>query len=231
MELNTTSQLSATSTAPATTTSSGSSSQSADLSQTLGQKDFLKLMVAQIQNQDPFAPMENGDFIGQMAQFSSVDGINKISASMESLTTAFSHGQSLQAAGLVGRDVVAPSEVAILAAGKPVSGEVELTESVASVVVDISDSQGRLVDSIDLGSHTSGTVPFRWDGRDADGNQMDSGIYRVMANATVNGEVKSFETRVATRVESVALGGGNQTPQLYLADGTNIGLDKVKQIH
>ncbi len=220
-------------TATATQTATASSSSTADLSQTLGQKDFLKLMVAQIQNQDPFAPMENGDFIGQMAQFSSVDGINKISTSMESMTAAFSHGQSLQAATLVGRQVVAPSSAAILTDGKPAVGEINLTESVASLMVDIKNDAGDLVRSIDMGPQVQGTVPFNWDGKDNNGNQLFAGNYQVSASAVIGGEQKNFSTMMSVKVDSVSLSGSGlmKTPQLFLADGTNIGLDKIKQIH
>jgi flagellar basal-body rod modification protein FlgD len=202
----------------------------ADINQTLGQEDFLKLMVAQVQNQDPFAPMENGDFIGQMAQFSSVDGINAMNASLENMSKAFSHGQSLQAATLVGRQVVAPSTTANLTAGKPLQGEVDLTDSVSSLVVNIRDSSGVLVESLDLGPQAAGRVSFSWDGRDSEGNQQVDGDYYINAGAQVGGEEQSYSTLTAVKVESVALSGLG-TPQLYLANGTNIGLDEVEQIH
>ena len=205
--------------------------ESADISQSLGQEDFLKLMVAQVQNQDPFAPMENGDFIGQMAQFSSVDGINSMNDSLETMSAAFTHGQSLQATSLVGRQVVAPTATATLTAGNPVVGEVDLTDGVSSLVVDVKDSSGGIVQSLDLGPQAAGRVPFSWDGLGNDGNQQLDGEYHISANAMVNGEPAYFSTLMPVKVESVSLGGALQTPKLTLADGTNIGLDKVEQIH
>ena len=225
MELNTTAQATAsqiTNTLP---------TESADLSQALGQEDFLRLMVAQVQNQDPFAPMENGDFIGQMAQFSSVDGINKISESMETMTSAFSQGQSLQAASLVGRQVVAPTDTATLTAGNPVTGEVNLTSGVSSLAIDIKDVAGVVVKSIDLGAQAAGRIAYSWNGMGDDGSQQLNGEYTVAASGSVAGEETSFSTLMPVQVSSVSLGGAMQTPQLYLANGTNIGLDKVEQIH
>lgn len=204
--------------------------ENADISQSLGQEEFLELMVAQVQNQDPFAPMENGDFIGQMAQFSSVDGINAMNASLENMSAAFAHGQSLQAATLVGRQVVAPSSTANLTAGNPVQGEIDLTDSVSSLVVNVRDQSGVLVQSIDLGPQAPGRVAFSWNGKDAEGNQQLDGKYFVNAGAQVDGEEKSYTALTAVKVESVALT-GTGTPQLYLANGTNIGLDEVEQIH
>ena len=201
----------------------------ADISQSLGQEEFLKLMVAQVQNQDPFAPMENGDFIGQMAQFSSVDGINEMNNSLEKMSASFSQGQSLQAASLVGRQVVAPSSMANLTGGNPVHGEIDLTDAVTSLVLDVRDQSGVLVQSLDLGAQVPGKVAFSWDGKDSEGNQQLDGKYFINANATVEGEEKGYTALTAVKVESVALNGmGN--PQLYLANGTNIGLDEVKQI-
>ena len=162
--------------------------ESADISQSLGQEDFLKLMVAQVQNQDPFAPMENGDFIGQMAQFSSVDGINSMNDSLETMSAAFTHGQSLQAASLVGRQVVAPTASATLTAGNPVVGEVDLKDGVSSLVVDVKDSAGAIVQSLELGPQAAGRVPFSWDGFSSDGNQQLSGNYHLSASAMVSGE-------------------------------------------
>ncbi len=203
----------------------------ANISQTLGQEDFLKLMVAQVQNQDPFAPMENGDFIGQMAQFSSVDGINSMNESLDKMSAAFSQGQSLQAASLVGRQVVAPSNVANLTAGNPVSGEVDLTESVTSLLVEVRDQSGVVVESIDLGPQAAGKIPFQWDGLNSAGVEQLDGSYYIHASAQVGGEVQNFVTSLPTRVNSVSLAGGTTVPKLYLANGTNIGLDSVEQIH
>jgi len=204
---------------------------STDGSQSLGQEDFLKLMVAQVQNQDPFAPMENGDFIGQMAQFSSVDGINEMNASLEKMSSAFSHGQTLQAATLVGRQVVAPTPTATLTSGHSIVGEVDLTDGVSSLMVDVKDSAGSIVKSIDLGPQAAGRIPFSWDGVGDDGNQQLIGEYHLSANAMLNNETVHFSTMMPIKVESVSVGAGVQTPQLTLADGTRIGLDKVEQIH
>jgi flagellar basal-body rod modification protein FlgD len=197
----------------------------------LGQTEFLKLMIAQVQNQDPFAPMENGDFIGQMAQFSSVDGIKKMNSSLESMADSFNHGQSLQAASLVGRQVVAPTSAAILTAGNPVFGEVDLTDNVSSLLVEVRDQNGGVVQSIDLGPQASGRINFSWDGADESGNQQLDGMYYVGASAPVGGVEKEFATLMGVTVQSVSLNGALKTPQLLLSDGTNIGLDKVEQIH
>ena len=228
MEINT---QTAAETSALTASSDSAATVAAAEAQTLGQTEFLKLMIAQVQNQDPFSPMENGDFIGQMAQFSSVDGIKKMNTSLESMAAAYNHGQSLQAATLVGRQVVAPTSAAILTDGKPVVGEVDLSDSTSSLVVEVRSATGDLVQSIDLGPRSSGRAPFAWDGKDSDGNQQVDGNYYVVASGPVEGIEKEFSALMGLAVKSVSLSGSLQTPQLYLQDGTNIGLDKVEQIH
>ena len=223
MELNST-----TSTAPL---SSGEQQVSAASSQTLGQEEFIKLLIAQVQNQDPFEPMENGEFIGQMAQFSSVDGIKKMSASIEEMSQSFQHGQSLQAAALVGRQVVAPTSAAILADGKPVMGQVDLPGSTSSLIIEVKDSKGSVVQRLDLGNQASGRVAFSWDGKDDQGVMQPDGNYYVVAKGHVNGSEENLATQMGIAVDSVTLGAASGGPLLRLADGTEIGLDEVKQIH
>jgi flagellar basal-body rod modification protein FlgD len=127
--------------------------------------------------------------------------------------------------------VVAPTATATLTAGNPVVGEVDLKDGVSSLVVDVKDSAGAIVQSLELGPQAAGRVPFSWDGFSSDGNQQLSGNYHLSASAMVSGEKAYFSTLMPVKVESVSLGGALQTPKLTLADGTNIGLDKVEQIH
>ena len=108
----------------------------------LGQEDFLELMTTQLQNQDPFKPMENGDFLAQMAQFSTVDGIQNLQKSFEQLSQSLVSNQALQAAGLVGRSVLAPTGLAALESGGAVKGVVSLPASSSEVTVHITDASG-----------------------------------------------------------------------------------------
>src|SRR5690606_26139858 len=91
----------------------------------LGQEDVMALMITQLQSQDPLKPMENGEFIGQMAQFSTVTGIAEMTKSVSALTEAYSSGQALQAASMVGRTVLTEGDSAALAPGQPLTGAVD----------------------------------------------------------------------------------------------------------
>ena len=77
----------------------------------LGQEDFLTLMISQFRNQDPFEPMDNGDFLGQLAQFGTVSGIENLNSAFAGLAGSIQSEQALQAANLVGRDVLAATDI------------------------------------------------------------------------------------------------------------------------
>jgi len=85
----------------------------------LGLNDFFKLMVTQLKNQDPMKPLENGEFLSQIAQFGTVSGIDKLNKTFEGLAANLTSGQAIQAGNLIGREVLVPGGVAALAPGQP----------------------------------------------------------------------------------------------------------------
>jgi len=182
----------------------GLTQQASAKSERLGQEDFLKLMTVQVQNQDPLKPMENTEFFSQIAQFSTVSGIEALQGSFSDLATQLTSSQSLQAASLIGRDVLVKSPVAALGdAG--LSGAIDVPQS-GSVRLEIRDSAGSLVRSIDLGSQASGQLAFTWNGADAAGEAMPPGLYQISATVQGGGVSKAADTYALDRVDSVALG-------------------------
>lgn len=173
----------------------------------LGQDAFMELMVAQLKNQDPLSPMENGDFLGQLAQFSAVTGIEDLNKSFDGLSSSISSDQGLQAANLIGRSVVLPIDSAVLSVGGMVQGEVALPASTSNMTVSIMDSNGELVHRIEMGTQQSGRVAFSWDGILEDGTYADPGVYEVRAEANIGGENQGIETQLRAEVDSVTLGG------------------------
>ena len=109
----------------------------------LGQGDFLKLMVTQLNNQDPMKPMESGDFLGQMAQFSTVTGIDGLNTSFSEFASSVSNDQALQAANLVGRRVNVPLQAGVLTTGGSIDGELTLPTSSPDVQSILLTKQGR----------------------------------------------------------------------------------------
>lgn len=182
--------------------------QTASTKNELGQEAFLELMVTQLKNQDPLNPMENGEFLSQIAQFGTVSGIDELNSSFDGLSSSISSDQGLQAANLVGRTVVVPADSAVLAAGGTVQGEISLPASTPNLSVTITDSNGSFVRRIDMNTQQAGQVPFSWDGLMEDGTYADPGVYQIKAEATVDGQAKALATQVRADVDSVTLGGG-----------------------
>jgi flagellar basal-body rod modification protein FlgD len=195
----------------------------------LGQDEFMELMVAQMENQDPMDPMENGDFLAQLAQISAASGIDELNSSFDGLSSSITSDQGLQAASLVGRTVVVPTDAAVLSAGGSVQGEISLPASTSSLSVSISDSNGVLVRRIDLNTQQAGQVPFSWDGLLEDGTYADPGVYQINAEAPINGESQALATQVQANVDSVVLG-GSQGLLLNLAGLGAYQFSEVQQI-
>lgn len=196
----------------------------------LGQSDFLTLMITQFQNQDPFEPMDNGEFLGQLAQFSTVSGIDSLNASFDGLSGALRDEQALQAADLVGRKVVALSDTAYFDGAASVAGSVVLEAAAGSVQIDIVDASGELVQRLDLGQQQTGPVSFTWDGLGADGEAAPPGEYGLQARVVRGQNVESVPTLIEASVESVTLGqfGGSMT--LNIEGGGSLALSQVYQI-
>src|SRR5690606_20786545 len=141
----------------------------------LGQKAFLKLMITQMENQDPLSPQENSDFIAQLAQFSSVESLDTLNNNFDSFTKSFIGNQALQASSLVGRSVTVPAESTRLEDQRAVNALIDVPASTANVNLDIFNKAGDLVEQIQLGAKQAGQVAFRWDGRtmEVDGKRLD----------------------------------------------------------
>ncbi len=207
--------------------------------QHLGQEDFMKLMTTQLNHQDPFKPMENGDFLAQMAQFSAVTGLKDIKDEFKDLSAALQSSQALQASSMVGRRVLVPGNETTLPAQGPLKGAVELPASTSNLSIKIIDAKGELVKTLDLGSKPAGTVHFSWDGKmtvaGQDGEpdseeRAAAGSYRIVAEALVDGKPQAVDTLVVDAVESVSLGQPGQPMTLNLSQAGSTRLTNVKQI-
>ncbi|MFN2329790.1 MAG: flagellar hook assembly protein FlgD [Chromatocurvus sp.] len=173
----------------------------------LGQQDFLRLMTTQLQNQDPFKPMENGDFLAQMAQFSTVSGIDKLQATFTDTADALTGSQALQAASLVDRQVLVPSSQGRFDGENPLAGAVSVPEGASGGLVAVMNAQGQTVAQLPLIQGPGGRATFQWDGADGDGKMAPPGDYRLEARYRVGRETEAAEPLVWGRVDSVSLKG------------------------
>ncbi|MCP1726416.1 flagellar basal-body rod modification protein FlgD [Natronospira proteinivora] len=172
----------------------------------LGQEQFLTLMIAQFQNQDPFEPMENGEFLGQLAQFSTVSGITELKDAFGDLSGAMQSSQALQASDLVGRNVLAESSEGLLPLeGGGVEGAVNLEDSANDVVVDVLDANGDRVRRMHLGQHSEGMARFHWDGMTDEGEAAEPGAYQFEAGVVRGESTEAGQILVNQHVESVTL--------------------------
>ena len=196
----------------------------------LGQEDFLKLMMAQFQNQDPFSPMENGEFLGQLAQFGTVNGIEQLNGAFAGLQHSIQNDQALQAANLVGHAVLAETDVGFLSDEGRVAGAIETRASVSDVEVEITDVNGQLIRRLNLGEQPPGLVRFEWDGSTQEGARAEPGVYRIATRVIQGGYIESAQTLIESNIESVSLGGLGQGLTLNVSGGGTLSLDDVRRI-
>ena len=196
----------------------------------LGQQDFLSLMIAQVRNQDPFEPMENGEFIAQMAQFATVDGINNMQSSLTNLSKSLNSSQALAAADLVGRSVLSPVDTAQLQAQGSISGVMTDPPGASSLILDIFDAAGALVTRRRISPLASGNSPFVWDGLNDAGQRAAPGNYRLSAQALVDGNSIAVATQLRQRIDSVSFGASLNDLSLNLETGARVALADVQEI-
>ncbi len=196
----------------------------------LGQAEFLELMTAQLKYQDPLKPMENGDFLGQMAQFGTVSGINDLNNSINSMSSSFQSNQALQASTLVGRRVLVPSQTGFLADGGSLQSAVELEQPASKVVFTVKNTAGQLVHRVELGIQQAGMVDFEWNGLDSNGNSLPAGEYEISAEVHRGTDVASGKMFTVVDVESVTLGAGGQDLTLSVSGLGDIDMSQVRKI-
>lgn len=206
------------------------SKQDARRSDQLGQTEFLKLMVTQLNNQDPMKPMESGEFYTQIAQFSTVAGIQDLQDSFQQVATAMYSNQALQASAMVGRSVLVPADSAELGAEGEVSGMIEVPVATNQLAVSIYDAAGQIVRRIDLGAQPQGNAPFSWDGRNEDGERVASGTYHMETDILIDGQSFALDTLIASKVDSVTMGRNGQGITLNVSGVGPVALANVKQV-
>ena len=172
----------------------------------LGQAEFLELMIAQLKNQDPFKAMDPSQFLGQLAQFGTVSGIQEMQTAFGTLSDSMRASQVLDGATMVGRDVLVASETVGLDAEGGVRGAIDVPPETSEVQIKIKDASGQLVRTMTL-PDGEGLVEFQWDGIAADGERAPAGDYAIEAVANIGGDAYSLETLMASRVASVTIDG------------------------
>jgi len=197
----------------------------------LGQDEFMQLMLTQLKYQDPFKPLENGEFIAQMAQFSTVAGIEGMNTSMETFIADQAAAQTMQAAELLGKTVITDGGQAVLADGGSVKGQFSLPEDSRNVTARYSNPSGEVVHTLEMGALGEGIHEVEWDGITRDGQAASAGSYVVNVQyLDSDGDTVTAETSLATEIESVNFGAANTRPTLSTSDGRELVISDIKKI-
>ena len=211
----------------ATSATQAASSSTAGPTQTLGENDFLKLLTAQMQAQDPLNPMDSANFAAQLAQFSSVEQLTNINTQLTNMAASQTSLQNTMASDLIGKKVVVTGNKATL------NGQADmpytLPSDASSVSISVYDATGTLVRTAVLGQKSAGNNSFTWDGKDQNGNTLPAGQYTFAVNAVNN----SGQTITATPLTSGTVTGisfNNNVTSLTLDNGTQVQLGDVHEI-
>ena len=193
----------------------------------LGQDDFMRLMVTQLENQDPTKPMDNFEFLSQIAQFGMVSGIQESQQSLTTMIESLLANRTLQASSLVGKNVVADSNLGSFVEGGKLGGVVELPSEASGVEVRIFEPSGQLVHTLQLGPTSAGRLSFDWDGLGADGEPIEEGVYVLEAQAVLDGVAQGVPVLAASTVTSVSVGVGGADATLNLQGGARVAISDV----
>ncbi|MHC8345492.1 MULTISPECIES: flagellar hook assembly protein FlgD [unclassified Pseudomonas] len=196
----------------------------------LGKDAFLQLLVTQLKNQNPLEPQDNGEFVAQLAQFSSLEGITTLNTTVSGIAGNYNSSQALQASSLVGRSVVAQTDTAVVDTSKSFNGTAVVPASVDPVMVKITDADGKVVRTLNLGSQKAGSASFIWDGKNDAGEVAKAGTYKFAATATYDSKATSLVTYLPATVNSVTISQTGGELMLNLAGLGSVALSKVQTI-
>ncbi len=206
-------------TAKSSATSASSASETQDR--------FLKLLVTQMKNQDPLNPLDNAQVTSQMAQLSTVSGIDKLNSTLQALSNSMSMSQSVSATGMIGHGVLVPGSAINLANGQALGG-VELTQPADNLKVTIQDAAGKIVHTMQLGAQSAGVLPFAWDGQTDMGTTAANGSYKFTVEAVLAGAKTDASTLAFGMVNAVTPGAQGATLDVGQLGG--FALSAIKQV-
>lgn len=191
------------------------------------QDRFMTLLIAQMKNQDPLSPLDNAQVTSQLAQLSTVTGIEKLNDTMNGISAGFQSSQNLQAASMIGHGVVVPGKMIELKNGKSILG-FELPEPADKVQVDIKNASGVVVKTVQMSSATSGFNTLSWDGKTDGGTDAPNGAYTFEIQASSAEKKLSVTPLTFGMVTSVSFGA--QGSKLSILNMGEVAMSDVRQI-
>jgi len=195
----------------------------------MGQKDFLTLFTTQLKNQDPLDPVKNEAFVAQLAQFSQLEATTGMAQTLTNYVDSMVGERMMASANLIGKKVSVPDAPAVLVAGQPVQGVVDLPTGAEGVKFQVFDSKGILVATQIMGSQVPGAMTWSWSGIDEAGNALPDGRYRFTATAVSQGKTTTPSVSTLATVIGVSQS-ADQSMLLQVQGGKTIKLADVKRI-
>jgi len=217
--------------AKSSTASSSATAATSSSGGILSQSDFLQLMTSQLKAQDPFQPQDNSQMVAQMAQFSTVTGLQQLNTTVSNMQTDIAQNRIATAATFVGKTVLVPGSTALADSSGGISGAIDLPSSASDLTVTISRSDGTVAKTIDLGANSAGLVGFSWDGKDANGNLIGDSSYQVSAAMTSGGATKSVSPDVYAPITAAQIPATATDAQTFTVDGVGtVNMSDIKAI-
>ena len=196
----------------------------------LGQDEFLSLMLAQLKHQDPMQPMENGEFVAQMAQFSTVSGIESINKSMSELSVALRGNQLMQTSALIGKSALIPGNQLQLTADTPTDIHFNLPEAANSVSISITNQAGELINQFNVDERPAGAHSVPWNGQKVDGSTAPPGDYFASVNYLDETGVASASMLMASKITSVSQNATTNELTVQTESGDSLQLSDISAI-
>jgi flagellar basal-body rod modification protein FlgD len=199
-------------------------------SEEMGKQDFLTLFTAQLQNQNPLEPVKNEAFVAQLAQFSQLEALTNMQTSLDTFVTAMSGERMLNSASLIGKKVAVSDSLTQLTQGGSIDASIDLPEGAAGIQINVHDARGNLIQELIAGPQMPGTTPVQWDGKDAMGNPAPTGLYRLTAQAVVNGTTSKVAVNALSTVKSIVTNPSDGSVSVEVDGGKTILLTDVKRV-
>jgi flagellar basal-body rod modification protein FlgD len=196
----------------------------------LTQEDFFALLTKELSHQDPTKPVENNEMISQMTAFSTTDGVATLNDQFTTFASSMSSSQALQASSLVGRSVLVDDNVFGMSEGEAVKGKMITDQPASNVNIYVENTAGELIQTVPVGSVSSGEFTFTWDGQMANGDPAPEGAYRFRIAGLVEGEASELQAMTYRKVDSVTLAGAGGNILLNLNGGSSMALADVVEV-
>lgn len=195
----------------------------------LGKEEFLRLLITQLENQDPLNPMDDKEFVAQLAQFSSLEQLTNISEEVKAIKENSVQQDMVGAVGFIGKEVMAEGDQVSKDANTISTLYYNMDDTAAKMYFNIFDSHGNMVRTVEMQARQAGEYEFNWDGKDYNGREVPDGNYKVTIGAEgFNGEPVMVNTSVSGKVTGVQ--NINGSSYLRLSDGRMISFSEVSEV-